>query len=83
MHVLLLVGATAGKFPLQISQVMCAGFSSFVPISDSVLADRMSITLAILLTLVVFTQERPTIIESIPYPTLHDKFEQYMVGSPR
>lgn len=51
---------------IQIAQVVCAAFSFYVPFSEDMLASRLSITLAILITLTVFTKERPPVIEEIP-----------------
>ena len=59
--------------------MVAASAALFVPYSDNMFVDRLGITLAILLTLVFFTQERPAVIEHIPYPTMHDQFEKWMV----
>ena len=63
---------------IQIAQVISAAASFYVPFSEEMLAQRLSITLAILLTLTLFTKERPPVIEEIPYSTIHDEFQQFM-----
>ena len=43
-------------------------------------SNRLGITLAILLTLIFFTKERPKVIETLPYATVHDEGEKWLVG---
>eukprot|EP00397_Hematodinium_sp_SG-2012_P001422 GEMP01001424.1.p1 GENE.GEMP01001424.1~~GEMP01001424.1.p1 ORF type:complete len:1011 (+),score=179.60 GEMP01001424.1:380-3412(+) len=66
-------------FMIQVFQVVCACFSCWVPFTSDCLANRLSITLTVILTLVAFTTQRPPVIDELPYPTFHDTFEQYMV----
>ena len=63
-------------FMIQLLQVASAAFSLYVPMSEDSLTNRLSITLTVILTLVAFTIERPSVIEFLPYPTLHDNFER-------
>ena len=51
----------------------------YVPFNDDMLPNRLSITLTVILTLVSFTICRPSVIEQLPYPTLHDQYERLMV----
>ncbi|CAD7969538.1 unnamed protein product [Amoebophrya sp. A120] len=71
-------------FLIQGLQVVSAAFSLYVPFSydagSDTLPNRLSITLTVILTLVAFTIERPSVIESLPYPTLHDQYERIMVA---
>jgi len=69
----------AFDFVIQILQVSCAAFSCFVPLNDDCIANRLSITLTVILTLVAFTTQRPMVIDKLPYQTLHDWYEQFMV----
>merc|ERR1719210_2853210 len=67
------------NFVIQNLQVIAAMVSLYVPFTDDMLANRMSITLTVLLTLVGFTCTRPALIEHVPYPTLHDNYGQLML----
>jgi len=60
-------------------QVTVALFSFSVPINSDCMANRASITLTVVLTLVAFTTQRPAAIEQVPYYTIHDTYEQIMV----
>lgn len=64
---------------IQIMQIVIALTSLWVPFTDDMLAGRLSIALAIMLTLVVFTKERPTVIQELPFATAQDEFEQKLV----
>lgn len=60
-------------------QVIAAAASLWVPFTPDMLANRMSITLTVLLTLVSASGARPPVIESVPYPTLYDNYGKLMV----
>jgi len=66
-------------FLIQDLQVICAMFSFAVPINADCMANRASITLTVVLTLVAFTTQRPAVIENLHYTTVHDWYEQLMV----
>eukprot|EP00747_Dinoflagellata_sp_TGD_P048649 gnl/TRDRNA2_/TRDRNA2_145733_c1_seq1.p1 gnl/TRDRNA2_/TRDRNA2_145733_c1~~gnl/TRDRNA2_/TRDRNA2_145733_c1_seq1.p1 ORF type:complete len:1161 (+),score=168.05 gnl/TRDRNA2_/TRDRNA2_145733_c1_seq1:236-3484(+) len=68
-------------FAILVLEVITACSSFFVPFTENMLSDRMSITLTVLLTIVATTTTRPAVIDKLPYSTLHDLFEQYMLGS--
>mmetsp|Transcript_64668 Transcript_64668/g.140841 ORF Transcript_64668/g.140841 Transcript_64668/m.140841 type:complete len:1198 (-) Transcript_64668:69-3662(-) len=65
-------------FVLNILQVVVAMFSFWVPFTDDMLSNRMSITLTVMLTLVAAASTRPPVIDSLPYPTLHDHYGQFV-----
>ena len=67
------------EFLIQAALVIAGGAALFVPFGDSILVDRSSVLLAVLLTLVIFTLERPASIDGVPYATLQDKIEQCFV----
>ena len=48
-------------------QVVLAMFSLYVPMAEDSLANRLSITLTVILTLVAFTIERPAVIEDLSF----------------
>lgn len=62
-------------------QTLAASFSLFTPYDGDMLANRMSITLTVLLTVVGVSTTRPKAIEDLPYQTLHDWYGQLMVFS--
>ena len=66
-------------FLIQVLQVLLSCSSCFVPYSENILDNRMTITLTILLTIMASTRNRPAIIESFSCPTLHDHFQQYLL----
>eukprot|EP00927_Polykrikos_kofoidii_P018857 TRINITY_DN18782_c0_g1_i1.p1 TRINITY_DN18782_c0_g1~~TRINITY_DN18782_c0_g1_i1.p1 ORF type:complete len:1208 (+),score=179.78 TRINITY_DN18782_c0_g1_i1:187-3810(+) len=68
-------------FLIQNLQVVSAIASLYVPFSDAMLADRMSITLTILLTVVASTSSRPPAIDGLSYPTTYDTYMQIMIFS--
>lgn len=68
-------------FLIQNLQVMGAIASLFVPFSSDMLADRMSITLTILLTVVASTSSRPPAIAGLAHPTTYDTYMQVMIFS--
>eukprot|EP00403_Amphidinium_massartii_P020864 CAMPEP_0178393008 /NCGR_PEP_ID=MMETSP0689_2-20121128/11968_1 /TAXON_ID=160604 /ORGANISM="Amphidinium massartii, Strain CS-259" /LENGTH=1116 /DNA_ID=CAMNT_0020013591 /DNA_START=121 /DNA_END=3468 /DNA_ORIENTATION=- len=67
------------EFVIQNLQVLTALFSIFVPFTEDLLANRMGITLTVLLTLVSSMSSRPALIEMVPYPTLWDNYGQVVV----
>eukprot|EP00928_Gymnodinium_smaydae_P008522 TRINITY_DN13101_c0_g2_i1.p1 TRINITY_DN13101_c0_g2~~TRINITY_DN13101_c0_g2_i1.p1 ORF type:complete len:1186 (+),score=269.39 TRINITY_DN13101_c0_g2_i1:291-3848(+) len=64
---------------IQNLEVMIACSSIYVPFNTDTLANRLSISLTILLTVVSASGSRPPAVESVPYPTLHDTYAQLMV----
>jgi hypothetical protein len=61
--------------------VAIAALSGFVPLYPDVLANRLSITLAVVLTIVICATERPAAIERVCYGTTQDFFLKFMVFS--
>lgn len=70
-------------FLILIILVMAAAFSLYVPLTydgwSDTLTNRLSITLTVVLALVSFTSVRPSVIEDLPYATLHDQYERIML----
>lgn len=66
-------------FFIQNLQVILASTSLWIPFNVDTLANRMGISLMVLLTLLASTNTRPALIDTVPYSTLHDSYGQFMV----
>eukprot|EP00927_Polykrikos_kofoidii_P060916 TRINITY_DN55816_c0_g1_i1.p1 TRINITY_DN55816_c0_g1~~TRINITY_DN55816_c0_g1_i1.p1 ORF type:complete len:1219 (-),score=204.11 TRINITY_DN55816_c0_g1_i1:46-3702(-) len=64
-----------------IIMVFVSSISFSCSLNDDALAGRLSITLTVLLSLIAFTAQRPTAIQSVPYSTVFDFFAQFSVVS--
>lgn len=67
------------NFVILIVMVFVAAASIFCTMETQALANRLSISLTVLLSLVAFTTQRPSAIEHIPYSTFHDNYVQFCV----
>eukprot|EP00929_Paragymnodinium_shiwhaense_P056677 TRINITY_DN28369_c0_g1_i1.p1 TRINITY_DN28369_c0_g1~~TRINITY_DN28369_c0_g1_i1.p1 ORF type:complete len:1204 (+),score=282.62 TRINITY_DN28369_c0_g1_i1:72-3683(+) len=67
------------EMSITIVQVLMACFSAFVPFNEDMLANRLSITLTIALTVVAASSQRPAPIEGVPYETVYDMFNRSMI----
>eukprot|EP00930_Biecheleria_cincta_P039447 TRINITY_DN27125_c0_g2_i1.p1 TRINITY_DN27125_c0_g2~~TRINITY_DN27125_c0_g2_i1.p1 ORF type:complete len:1165 (+),score=238.51 TRINITY_DN27125_c0_g2_i1:83-3496(+) len=66
-------------FCIQILLTLVSLFSIYVPFNADTVANRLSISLAIILTIVFFATEKPAVIADLSYSTSHDSFEQNMI----
>ena len=67
-------------FMIQVAMVILALLSLYVvPYNEEVLANRASITIVLVLTLVTFANERPQAVEFIPYAAWHDIYMRIVV----
>lgn len=62
-----------------IIMIIVALISFCCSLNDSVLSNRLSITLTVLLSLIAFTKERPNAIQYVPYNTSHDVFAHFCI----
>jgi len=60
-------------------EVFVACMSIWVPFNPDMLANRLSISLAILLTIVAGVSSRPAAIDTVPYSSAYDVYAQVMV----
>jgi len=64
---------------IQILLTVVSLCSVWVPFNTDTIANRLSISLAIILSIVFFVTERPAAIADVSYSTAHDKFEHVMM----
>ncbi|CAE8615934.1 unnamed protein product, partial [Polarella glacialis] len=81
LHIIVVRNWQSHLFEFCIQQLLtCVSLCSiWVPFNSDTIANRLSISLAIILAIVFFATEKPATIAGLHYSTIHDSFEQRMI----